>query len=341
MLTALIENARRCCSVALASPELIRIADALHHHGVDHETADRLVHELSERDTLVRDRLVTIRTSIASTDGAFERLLLLRSAVRSLPRITSLPVDDDVKRLFCEAYEYVASPPHGASFDVTRGSFVAHCKLASLRRFPAGQFHWEISGIPRSWVLKVKGRERLTLLRWIATKLKGFGPVFFSHLNANRKNRYVITERESNRSYYRMAKSLRLQPDVRALVTSSWFNSPDTFRVSPHLGWMNRTFADNGALIVTMGAAEPDCGVLARSPERKKAYSEGTFAPTLGLVIWPRDAMLAWAETWSDSGAGRLETPRCSEGPRLAKAGLDDRQRESEVSRHAVARHAG
>jgi hypothetical protein len=49
-----------------------------------------------------------------------------------------------------------------------------------------------------------------------------------------------------------------------------------------------------------MGSADPSCGVLHRSPERKRAYDEGRLKPTLGLVIWPRDEMLAWARTRPD-----------------------------------------
>jgi hypothetical protein len=40
--------------------------------------------------------------------------------------------------------------------------------------------------------------------------------------------------------------------------------------------------------------------VLHRSPERKRAYEEGRLKPTLGLVIWPRDEMLAWASSRPD-----------------------------------------
>ena len=53
-------------------------------------------------------------------------------------------------------------------------------------------------------------------------------------------------------------------------------------------------------ILATMGPADPSCGVLHRSPESKRAYDEGRLKPTLGLVIWPRDEMLAWARTRPD-----------------------------------------
>jgi hypothetical protein len=305
MLTALIDRAGARCADALSAPELTGIAAAVERSGMNAATGERFVREITEHDPRVRNELLAARNAIACVDGSVERLLLLRAALQALPRIPSLPVSDDVKRLFCEGFEYVAAPPPGAVFDASRASFVAMAKLVTLRRFPAGQFHWEMSGLPRSWLLKVTGRDRVRLLYWLAARLKGRTPVFFLHLNAQRRNRYLLTEREADKSYFRMAQSIALQPGVKGLVASSWLNSPDTFAVSPHLGWMNRTFLDNGALVVTMGPADPNSGVLARSPERKQAYQAGTFRPTVGLVIWPRDAMLAWAAAHPELGARR------------------------------------
>ena len=99
-----------------------------------------------------------------------------------------------------------------------------------------------------------------------------------------------------------MAQSLVRQPHVKGLVASSWLHSSDTFVVSPHLAWMNRTFLENGGLVVRMGPADPDCGVLSRSPERKRLYDAGLFKPTTGLVIWPRREMIAWAQRHPELG---------------------------------------
>lgn len=297
MLTPLVDETHRAVVRSLAEPDLVRVAEALKRRLLDEE-CDRLVAALTTHNgfqAALNAKKEAVSADIAaSAAGSFERLLLLRQAQKALPRIESQPVSDDVKRLFCEEFQYVATPPGRASFDVTKGSFAALCELTTLRRFPAGQFHWNVSGLPRSWVLKVKGRERLTLLYWIARKLKGFGPMFCAHLNANRKN-WALTERQANRSYYRMAKSLERQPAVKGMMASSWFRSPDTFKVSPHMAWMNRTYLENGGLLVNMGPADPDCGVFVGSAERKRLYEAGEFTPTLGLVVWPREAMIDWA----------------------------------------------
>jgi hypothetical protein len=290
-----IRESQHAVETALGAPAIGALAAALEGAGLTAE-CDRLVSTVTPVNGL-QARLASIRAAIApaAPPGAFERLLLLRQAGRALSRLPSLPVSDDVKRLFCEQIRYIAEPPAKASFDVGRAGFVASSELVTLRRYPAGQYDWQVSGLPRSWVLRVQGRARLTLLYWIARRMKGFGPVFFPHLNPYRRNRW-LTENEANRAYYRMAESLRLQPEIKGLVASSWLRSPDTFKASPHLAWMNRTIEDNGGLAVVMGVADPESGALARSAARQRLYEKGEFVPTTGLVLWPRDAMLAWAD---------------------------------------------
>jgi hypothetical protein len=94
-----------------------------------------------------------------------------------------------------------------------------------------------------------------------------------------------------------MARSMELQPDIKGLVASSWFRSPDTHRVSPGLAWVNTVVLENGGFVAVRGRARPDCGVFVRSPTRRRLYERGEFTPTIGLVIWPRRALLKWAET--------------------------------------------
>jgi hypothetical protein len=93
-----------------------------------------------------------------------------------------------------------------------------------------------------------------------------------------------------------MAQALRMQPEIKGFVASSWLRSPDTVKASPHLAWINRTILEHGGLVVVMGMADPESGALARSASRKALYETGEFIPTTGLVLWPRDAMLAWAD---------------------------------------------
>ena len=258
---------------------------------------------------------------VAVDGGAFERWLIVQAAHDSVGRLASLPVDERVQDLFCQNFcAYAAAPGKlPEPFDLARASFVSSSRLATLSRFPAGQLDWEVSGIPRSWLSKVS-RLALPRLAWtILTELRGFRPVFFSHLNPNRRNQTVLLERESLRSYHRMARSMERQPAIRGLVTASWLHSPDTFVVSPHLAWLNTVFLENGGYVLPLGLARPGCGALYRSPERQRAFDAGIYRPTQALVIWPRAAMLAWMSGHQELGAERTR-PSASASMREVQA---------------------
>jgi hypothetical protein len=227
--------------------------------------------------------------------GAFERFLIVDAASNAIDRVADLPVDERVKQLFLHNFELFATARVPEPFDLGRASFVSMGQMATLSRFPAGQLDWVVSGIPRSWLLRVPWGSLPRLVASLVLELGGFGPAFFSHINPNRRNQHLLLERESLRSYHRMARSMEQQPCIRGLVTASWLHSPDTFVVSPHLAWMNQVFLEHGGHVVPLGPAQLDSGVLHRSPERQQAYDAGTFTPTEALIIWPRAAMLAWA----------------------------------------------
>ena len=238
-----------------------------------------------------------LRDGVPVGGGAFERFLIVAAALESVDRLPGLPLDQRVRELFCQNFRAYAATPSKLPepFDLGRASFISMARIATLSRFPAGQLDWEVSGIPSSWLFRVRPRSLPRLVSSILFELRGFQPAYFSHINPNRRNQGILLERESLRSYHRMARSMEQQPEIKGFVTASWLHSPDTFTVSPHLSWLNTVFLENGGHVIPLGPTGTDTGVLHRSPERQQAYDAGTFKPTEALVIWPRAAMLTWA----------------------------------------------
>jgi hypothetical protein len=292
------QQAHEIASRALRVPEMQAVERALAASSI---SIDECIHESSTitETPETRHRLRAIRDAVADSlrdipNGSFERFVLAQAALSFRRELASAPVAPAVKRLTWSGLSRFLDGR--TTVDMSENRFVALCKIATARRFPAGQFDWERSGLPRSWVGRIRPVSALSrVLSIVTVQWRGFGPAFFIHLAVTYPVRALL-EREALRSYYRMAQSLALQPEVRGLIAASWLHSPDTFAVSPHLAWLNKVFAENGAVVATMGPAAPDCGVLAQSAERERAFAEGRFKPTLGLIVWPRREMLAWAE---------------------------------------------
>jgi hypothetical protein len=296
MLPRLIEETRALCRDALRSPELTRFAAALAARGGTQAawTATAAVSESPKSQEPVRELIAAIAGTETAGPGVIEQLVLTSSALVALEALPSLPVGDRVKALICDEFRSLACRALRERDLLAGPRFASLCRLATLRRFPAGQFHWEVSGIPRRYLLRVAPRSLPQTLTFVAARMRGLAPVFYSHLNPGRPDR-SLSERESNRSYFQMAKALELQPAVKGFAACAWFRSPDTAAVSPHLAWVNRVFLENGGFVVRAGRADTEGGVFHRSVARRRLYEMGAFTPTNGLALWPRRAMIAWA----------------------------------------------
>ncbi len=236
----------------------------------------------------------------AAEPHALERWLLIRAALAAMPKLPAYPVCDEVKSLWADEALFFVRPPAAwlSTFALGHVRFREMVRIAMLRRFPAGQFHWEMSGLPRSYMLRTAWRDRLPMLRYVFGQLGGFRPMAEIHVNDRRRNRLTLTEAEGEKSYYLLATSLELQPEVKGLFTESWLYCDTTAAVSPRLAWLRRFFLDNGAILVSLGPAAPDSGFLVGSEDRRRLYEAGEYRPTMTYVLWSRRAMLAWARRY-------------------------------------------
>lgn len=278
-------------------------------HGEMERAIERAGVSVAESVAMIA-RVSTAPNSVISIIGLKERLrsegvavdaceleleLLMRAASVARPKLLNLPVAPDVRQLMVAEFDHLAavSPALLPQLAAGHDTFVSLCKIVTLRRFVAGQLHWERSGLPRSWIAKALLRGSFRILPLIARELGGLSPIVFAHLAWRRS--IVLREREHLRAYHRIARSIELQPDVRAFVAESWFHSPDTHRVSPHLAWMNTAIVENGGLIAVLGPAHPDSGVFTGGTHRRRLHESGEFTPTTAVAIWPRNAMVDWA----------------------------------------------
>ena len=132
-------------------------------------------------------------------------------------------------------------------------------------------------------------------LRFLLGVARGVYPYFETHLAPPMRGVPVLLEREFQIAFYRMARTLELQPRIKALMAAGWMHSGETYRVSPHLGFMNRPFEQAGGLITNVGPASVNDGFLKGSPGRAELYSRGQYKPLCGLALCSRNQAIAWA----------------------------------------------
>jgi hypothetical protein len=223
----------------------------------------------------------------------------LQALTVALPRVDDLPLAVPVKRKFAELAAQVARPSEQwrRNFAGARMQFIEPmAELASLRQFPAGELIFNYNErVSFTWPLRFPPRAVPGFLLELIFGLRGWGPLILPHVNRWRPNPLFLRKVEVERSLWRMAKTLEYRPDVKFLMTDSWFYSADVNQVSPHLAWLRTIYEQGGAYVVSMEPAREDAGFKEASGKRAELHTAGAFNPRRTLIFWRRADMLAWA----------------------------------------------
>jgi hypothetical protein len=296
-----IERARSACEKALAEPGLARARTVFAAKGIGEEARTALLASAAAYKTL-DPRLAAVREEchFAPGDSArfpVERLLLVEASLRALEQVPHLAVHESVQHLFCKEFTFYADPTEETlpRFEMGRFPFAAMSRIVLLRRFPAGQQQWEAGGWRRSWFAKVPPRLLAPTCAYLFRHMRGLSPYFEIHFSETVHKGPGLLARDIRTAFYRMARSLEKQPDVKGLMAAGWIRSAETIRVSPHLAFMNEPFLEAGGLLTDLGPANPSDGFLAGSKARADLYYSGQYKPTKAVALCSREQAIAWA----------------------------------------------
>jgi hypothetical protein len=281
-------------------PELASVAAALEKLGKTPADCIRAAHAVTyatpNQPEIAQWKSALLDAGCDTQNDWLERVVVFHAAQDALPRIDELRVHPAVKTLLRKEFKSFASLTKQPVLEGT-DAFITAIYIATLRRFPAGPIDWLISGLPKSYLLKIP-RANIPKTLWYAlAHFGGFKPAFYVHLAYPPRNRSLVIEKEVRRAYYRMARSLAMQPEMKGIMCSAWFHDPAALRDAPHLAALNEPYLEHGGRIVTpVAAAKEDSGFLKFNPERRKLYEQGKLRINLTLAMWPRAAALRWAE---------------------------------------------
>jgi hypothetical protein len=260
------------------------------------EDCARLVGEVAEDiKTRAQIRELKQRFRTETSSDAFERAILLRVARANWAAIDILPVAEAVRTALRREFTALQNSRPNFLINVNTYNFVIAAKMVTLRRFPCGPMDWEISGIPLSWMPRLPKKDVPACLSYLAFRMKGRKPLFFMHVAPPPRSRGLVVAREVLKSWYQMAKSLELQPEMRGIAACAWFLDPLALRDHPHLESLSQPFTSFGGFLSRTSPVEAGSGVLERNPDRASRFQAGKLDYRMGLGIWSREAAIEWA----------------------------------------------
>jgi hypothetical protein len=99
---------------------------------------------------------------------------------------------------------------------------------------------------------------------------------------------------EGREAFFRLcARIIARRPEIKGLLSGSWYNDPRIREVSPRLAYVKEGFDRLGYGVFRVGVTEDAIqGALARSPSRRRLYEAGLYRPTAYLGIVTREKLL-------------------------------------------------
>lgn len=95
-------------------------------------------------------------------------------------------------------------------------------------------------------------------------------------------------------SYLQIAKMLEADESVKGLIRTSWYFDPSIKKISPHLSYLQELPLNNGAKLFHVGLDKSGCA-LKTSKVRRELNNQGIYTPINYLLVWPRAAIIRWA----------------------------------------------
>lgn len=252
-------------------------------------------------DVLAQCRDIT-HASGPAVLGTYHKLVLACLLLTAESRECPVSIPDSIRLLVLETFARIAAElpaSHPNSYRLDREMFVMDLGYCRLRLLPCGSEHVDTwSGVPRRVLFKGGVQQFVKATVFFTARLQIFGrmqPYFNMHWD--RRLIRQFTAEDYDRCYLRIADLLRVNPQMKGLVSPSWWYDPAAISISPELGFLRRVPEENGARFFHIGSNSKIVSLaLGLSKERKELHAAGAYLPTQYLMVWPRKELLGWSD---------------------------------------------
>lgn len=97
--------------------------------------------------------------------------------------------------------------------------------------------------------------------------------------------------------YVQIADMLAINSDHIGLFMAGWPLDPAIEKISPHLAFWRQVPVANGAFLF-FSSVDMGSGAFAKSEKRRRLHEEGKYIPKSYAIVWPRKALLSWADRY-------------------------------------------
>jgi hypothetical protein len=218
------------------------------------------------------------------------RFLVLELMAECPFRHSPLRLPSSVRALYPPQLERIlqAVEADDAELDLFTDPWRKNLRILTGSLVPVGaELADPFAGIPRSTLLRGGARQSVNFAATIAFRTRGFRPCLELHTHPDSLEEFNIDGWVA--TYHRLAELLEANPQYRAVIASSWFRDPALATISPRLNYLREYPCEHGArLFMTERDRLGTSGALTRSPTRRRMFKEGTYIPTIHLMVWSR-----------------------------------------------------
>jgi len=217
-------------------------------------------------------------------------------------RIRGRRVPNSIQGLFAVSFQRILAQLESAEkhfYLHSNDLFRKDLALCRLKLLPCGsELVDRYSGVPRSILFRGGLRQFAGCTRFFALKGNGFRPWYESHWD--RRQIRSFTPEGYDQCYLRIAELLELDPQIKGMMGSSWWFDPALEAISPNLSFLRQVPLENGAQLFRVGtSATATQHAIHLCAERRRLYDSGDYLPTIYLLAWTRQDMLAWANRYA------------------------------------------
>ncbi len=230
----------------------------------------------------------------------YNKLLVLKFMCEQVEYLENSGLQDNFHKLYNEWFEDIIngfSIQPDEYYTYKNDPFLKDLAVCASRGVPVGgACIVVISGVERRFLVTGESGRFLEKILFALFHMKGFKPFYYAHL----VDRYVskFNSEERIALYHNIVDLFKKNPEIKGLMGASWFYDPKVAKISPHLAYLTELPLKNGAKIFRIGTTEEDIkNATLKSRTRRKLYEQGKYMPASHYMIWPRKAMIKWADS--------------------------------------------